>query len=283
MRIPPLPPGNELALPGRGTIFYRDLPGPHGAPTVVLLHGWTATADLNWFTCYEPLSRHFRVIAPDLRGHGRGIRNRKAFRMEDCADDAAELCASLGIERFIPVGYSMGGIVAQLLWQRHRAAVTGLVLSATSAGFSSSREERLSFLGLAGLGTLARAAPPRTRSWLTEQFYLRSRRDRWVPWALQEAGLHDWRLVLQAGGAIGQFSSRDWLKDIDVPTSVIITMRDHIVPVRRQMRLFEGIPNAEAYRVDGDHDACVAQADRYVPTLVRALQSIGTRSGALTV
>jgi pimeloyl-ACP methyl ester carboxylesterase len=37
----------------------------------VLLHGWTASADLNWFRCYEPLGEQYRVLALDHRGHGK--------------------------------------------------------------------------------------------------------------------------------------------------------------------------------------------------------------------
>jgi pimeloyl-ACP methyl ester carboxylesterase len=77
-----------MELPGRGTTFVRSLPGPPGAPTLVLLHGWTASADLNWFRCYEPLGEQYRVLALDHRGHGKGIRSKKTFRLEDCADDA---------------------------------------------------------------------------------------------------------------------------------------------------------------------------------------------------
>ena len=99
--------------------------------SVLLLHGWTANADLNFFTCYRPLGEHFRVVAIDHRGHGRGIRTRKAFRLEDCADDAAALCDLLGIDSVIPIGYSMGGTIAQLMWRRHPQLVRGLVLGAT--------------------------------------------------------------------------------------------------------------------------------------------------------
>jgi hypothetical protein len=55
-------------------------------------------------------------------------------------------------------------------------------------------------------------------------------------------------------------------------------MRDRVVPVRRQVRLFESIPKAEAFRVDGDHDSVVANADRFVPTLLRAVASVVSRS-----
>ena len=70
-----LPAGRFVRLPGRGRTFVRELAGPPGAPVLVLLHGWTATSDLNWRGSYAPLGRHFRVIAMDHRGHGRGIRS----------------------------------------------------------------------------------------------------------------------------------------------------------------------------------------------------------------
>lgn len=277
-RPPNLPPGAAMQLPGRGTTFVRTLDGPVGAPTVVLLHGWTATADLNWFTCYWPLAEHYRVVALDHRGHGRGIRSRKTFRLADCADDAVAVCDVLGIDKFIPVGYSMGGPIAQLIWKRHRQRTAGLVMCATSAYFSTSREEKLSFLGLSGLAAVARLTPLQTRQWLTEQFYLQRKADQWEPWAVEEASTHDWRTVLEAGRAIGHFSSREWISDIDVPTSTLITMRDRVVPVRRQVRLFEAIADAEAFRVDGDHDAVVANAKQFVPTLLRACRSVVERS-----
>lgn len=274
VRHPALPHGEPIELPGRGTTFMRSLPGPAGASTLVLLHGWTASADLNWFTCFRPLAKHFRVVALDHRGHGRGIRSRKAFRLDDCADDAVALCDVLGIERFIPVGYSMGGPVAQLVWRRHRQRVQGLVLCATAPFFRTSRQENMGFLGLSGLAALARLTPVQAREWLTHQFYLQHKHEKWEPWAVQEAARHDWRMVLEAGRAIGSYDARPWMDEIDVPTSVLITMGDNVVPLHRQVQLFEGIHQAEAFRVDGDHDAVIAQPDRFVPTLLRACHSV---------
>lgn len=274
VRHPALPHGESIDLPGRGTTFMRSLPGPAGAPTLVLLHGWTASADLNWFTCFKPLAKHYRVVALDHRGHGRGIRSRKAFRLEDCADDAVALCDVLGIDRFIPVGYSMGGPVAELVWKRHHQRVQGLVLCATAPFFRTSRQEHMSFLGLSGLAALARLTPVQAREWLTQQFYLQHKHEKWEPWAVQEASRHDWRMVLEAGRAIGSYDARPWMDEIDVPTSVLITMGDNVVPLHRQVQLFEGIHQAEAFRVDGDHDAVIAQPDRFVPTLLRACHSV---------
>ena len=114
-----LPPGRLIDIPGRGQTFIREVQGPDNAPTLILLHGWTATADLNWFTCFEELGKHFNVVALDHRGHGQGIRSRNSFRLEDCADDVVALADTLGINTFIPVGYSMGGTIAQHIWKQH--------------------------------------------------------------------------------------------------------------------------------------------------------------------
>ena len=85
---------------------------PPGAGTLMLIHGVTFTAELNWGKVCAPLAAHFRVIAADLRGHGDGIRAGSRFRLEDCADDVAALAGALGTGRFVAVGYSMGGMIA---------------------------------------------------------------------------------------------------------------------------------------------------------------------------
>ncbi len=282
MRTPALPPGREVVVPRRGTFYVRELSGPPGAPTVMLLHGWTATADLNYFTCYHELAKHFRVIAFDLRGHGRGLRTRLPFRLSDCADDAAALATELGVDRFIPVGYSMGGPVAQLVWRRHPERVQGLVLCATAAYFAGRRNERVSFLGLTGLAGLARLTPPQAKSWLTQQLYLQRRTDQWEPWASEELARHDWRMVLEAGGSLGRFSSSGWIGEIDVPTAVVVTTADRVVPPRRQLRLAEGIPGARIVRVNADHTAVVSEPRKFVPALMAACLQVATRSSNIT-
>ena len=252
--------------------------GPAGAPTVVLLHGWTATADINWFSCYGALAEHYQVIAFDHRGHGRGIRSRRPFRLEDCADDVVAVADALGVDTFIPVGYSMGGPIAQLTWQRHRSRVDGLVLCATTPYFAGKRPERLSFMGLTGLATLARFTPAQARDWITDQVYLQRKSEAWGDWAAEQVAAHDWKAILEAGRAIGEFSSSDWVGDIDVPTSVVVTMQDPVVPLRRQAKLWRWIPDAEAFRVEGGHDAVVANARQFVPQLQRAIRSVVARS-----
>jgi 3-oxoadipate enol-lactonase len=112
------------------------MPGPPGQPALLLLHGWMATAALNWYGSLEFLGRSFSVVAPNLRGHGRQGRPAPPFSVEACADDVAVLINELSLGRAIVVGYSMGGAIAQMLARRHREAVHGLVLCATAASFA---------------------------------------------------------------------------------------------------------------------------------------------------
>jgi 3-oxoadipate enol-lactonase len=266
-----------VELPGRGTTFIRELPGPPDAPALVLLHGWTATGDLNWFTSFGPLGRRFRVISLDHRGHGRGIRTSRQFRLEDCADDVAALTSVLGLTGIVPVGYSMGGPIAQLVWRRHPALVEGLVLCATSRSFSSTRQERMIFAGLTGLATAARVTPGPARRWLEGQYLARRTRE-YEDWAAEQFASHDWRLVLGAGAALGRFSSRDWIGTVDAPTAVVVTTRDSVVPPSRQRRIAASIPGAKVFEVDADHDACVARPHQFVTQLVAACTWVTERA-----
>lgn len=270
---PPLPPGRQVELPGRGTTFVRELPGPPGAPTVVLLHGWTATADLNWFTAYEALGDRYRVLAVDHRGHGRGIRSSRRFRLADCADDVAALCDHLGIRHIVPVGYSMGGPVAMLTWYRHRDLVDGLVLCATAPYFRGARgPENTLFAMLPLLANSARLTPRVVRTRVASRILSGRTDDTDVGlWARAEMARSDPAAVVGAGVSLGRFDARPWLHEIDVPTSVVRTLADNAVPPRRQTMLAEGIPAARLVDVAADHAACVTAWDRFVPALIQGL------------
>jgi 3-oxoadipate enol-lactonase len=273
-----LPPGREVELPGRGTTFVRELPGPTGAPTVVLLHGWTVSADLNWFACYEELGRRYRVVAIDHRGHGRGMRTRRRFRLADCADDVAALCQVLGIEHAVLVGYSMGGPIALLTWHRHRELVDGLVLCATAPYFRAPGAEAAAFSVLPVLADAARFTPgPVRRAIAVRLLGRRLDADAFGRWAREEIARGDAAAIAGAGASLGRFDARPWLGDIDVPVAVVRTTRDRVVSPSRQGELATGIPAARVIDVAADHAACVTSASRFVPALLGALAHVRAR------
>jgi pimeloyl-ACP methyl ester carboxylesterase len=278
--IPWLPPGRAIELPGRGRTFVRELgERAPGVPSLVLLHGWMATADLNWFPSYAPLAdAGHHVIAIDHRGHGRGLRSPERFSLAGCADDAAAVAGVLGIDGVVPVGYSMGGLVAQVMWRRHRDLVRGLVLCATSRNFRGSAGDHIYFGGLSGLALAARRAPGPLR----EQAFARLLANRLdsldlTPWGAAEIARHDFRSLMEAGASIGKFSSHRWIGEVDVPTAVVVTTADTKVPPPRQVKLAQAIPGCVTFEVDGDHHVCSRQPDRFVPALLAACESVRSR------
>jgi 3-oxoadipate enol-lactonase len=273
---PDLPPGRTVTLPGRGEVFVRELTGPPDAPTLLLIHGWTVTADLNWFGVLEALGEHFRVVSFDNRGHGRGIRSSRRFRLTDCADDAAAVADALGIDRFIPVGYSMGGAIASLVWKRHHDRVDGLVLCSTAAQFAETRLLRFELSLFAPIAIAARLLPRNIAEHLYGQIVAWQTKgyDRWV---VDEVRTGDVRLVTEAGVELGFYDSSRWLRGLDVPAEVIITTDDTIVPPRQQERLGSILPAARVWHIGGDHDAIVREPDKYAALLVEACLDVVSR------
>lgn len=277
---PGLPAGRPVDLAGRGTTWVHEQDGPPDAPTLVLLHGWTATGALNWSKCIAALGRDHRVVVIDHRGHGRGIRSPDRFQLEDCADDAVALADELGIDRFIPVGYSMGGAVAQLIWHRHPDRVDGLVLCATSGEFADRRRERIMFGALDGLAAAARVTPPAVRAAVADRLFGRrySNDTAFGRWARSEVSRNDPQAVIEAGHALGRFRSHGWIGGVDVPAAVVLTEQDSVVRPDRQRRLAAAVPGATVHLVTGDHDVCAAAPDRFVPALVDACRRVTERT-----
>lgn len=277
-----LPTGQVVELPGRGSTFVVDVAGPPGAPTLVLLHALGCTAYLSWFPSVQALSQHYRVVMFDQRWHGRGIRSER-FRLTDCADDVIAVADLLGVETFTPVGYSMGSIVAQLVWARHPARVDGLVLCAGTRSFRYSRRERVSLdllnRAMTPLGRQCRVRAERLAATLPLAPLALTADEMRVPqWAMREFRSTSFWAMLAAVGEIGAFDSTSWAGDIDVPTSVVVVAGDRLIPTHRQRELANAIPGAIRYEVPGSHAALVLGAAVFVPVLVEACRSVSARS-----
>jgi len=266
-----------VELPGRGVTQVRECPGPPGAETLVLIHGVACTAELNWGKVLAPLAREFRVVAADLRGHGDGISAGSRFRLEDCADDVAALAEALGIRRFTAVGYSMGGMVAQLLYRRHASLLSGLVLCCTAGNVRGSPTEMLAALALPTAATALRWNPMlRQVSAEVLGTALLGHVDdpATARWARAQLSRTTLVTAVSAIQAVCEFTSDRWISQVDVPTAVVVTARDRIVPARRQLRLARAIPGASVHEVDADHGMCVNAPQLFAPALIEACSSV---------
>src|SRR4051812_241339 len=108
------------------TIHY-EVTGPAGAPTVVLLHGSTLDRH-SWDRQVEVLRSDYRVVVPDLRGHGESTLEGR-FGFDAAVEDVLALLDEVGGERVALVGLSLGGNIAQEVVYRRPDAVEALVVA----------------------------------------------------------------------------------------------------------------------------------------------------------
>lgn len=279
-----LPPGATIDVPGVGPTFVRRATGPPGAPTLVLLHGWTSTADINWFTAYAALAAEYSLVAPDLRGHGRGPRDGRIVGIGDLVHDVAALIDHLELGPVIVVGYSMGSAVAQLLARDRPDLVAGLVLCAGARRLACTPVERLRLVALrvaaAVASILPDAVPTTIAIAVMRAMYGNDPFQRWI---LSVSRRHRWSDVLALGSALDRFDSRSWVASLRTPAAVVVTARDDYVAPDRQFDLATAL-GAPTFVADGDHAVCLGDAERFVPPLLDACRAvtdeIGTRTAA---
>ncbi|HTM83937.1 MAG TPA: alpha/beta hydrolase, partial [Mycobacterium sp.] len=279
------PTGRLIELPGRGSTYVVDTGPTGGGPTFILLHSVACTGMLTWYPSLEMLRQFGRVVVFDQRGHGAGITSSR-FLLEDCADDTAAVADALGIHTFIPVGFSMGSLVAQLAWRRHRDRVDGLVLCAAAATFAEAAPMRLGtslFAAMLDAFTPRPAAPSSSPSPLPPLPSVASTvadptgtaND--VRWALTEFRATDVGAMLRTLAEIVRFDSRSWVAQIDVPTAVVVPTRDRVISPRHQHWLASQIPAATVVTVDGGHACCTLQQEAFVAGLSTAVDGVLTR------
>ncbi len=279
-----IPAGEMLTLPGRGETFVTDTPGPHmDAPAILLLHAVGTTGRLSWYPAIGPLSKRFRVVTMDQRWHGRGIKSEE-FSLIDCADDAAAVIEVLGLRDPIVGGYSMGSMIAQRVWRQHPWLIEGLVLAATTDRFRNSPWEHgfHSTLGAAmqGLRGVSRSRTLTHAARRTIEALDLSSNDI-HEWALNEMRSTSPWAVGQAVAALGRHHTRPWLSQIDVPTAVVVTQHDKVIPPARQYALARRIPGATVHDIPAGHACCVLESEIFVPAFVEAAITVAARKGEL--
>lgn len=249
--------------------------GPPGAPTVVLLHGLGATTALNFPGAFESLSRRFRVLGLDHRGHGQGLRARQPFTLEQAGADVLTIADLVGADQLVLVGYSMGGPVALHTARAAPDRVVGLVACATAARFEMGdpSESRIGPL-MGGL----RSMPLRAR----RQFVRLA-----LPYLAERSGLspehadvlrgHDPAALWEAVQSLARFDARPWAGELGVPAVSIIPDADGVVPVARQRELAE-LLGAMTVRVAGDHRVAATRPDVFLPALLHACTQLWRRA-----
>lgn len=277
---PMLPAGRVLDVPGFGAMFVRQAGIRDGSLPVVLLHGWTWNADLNFAGVYGPLAEHHHVIAPDVLGHGRSARPEGNWKIEDASDGVIALLDHLGIERVVLAGFSMGGVIAVHLANRHPDRVAGIVVQASAACYTTTLRNRILWRLLATLWPLARRWPLET---LTARGYVDSLRrsdslpGRW-DWAQAELRRMTMADVLSVADEVRRRDLRpDVTSPLPCPAEYTILTRDRLCqpPLQRELARLIGAVESD---LPGDHDLPMVDPERYAEGTVAAIRRVAARA-----
>ncbi len=115
-----------------GTLIYYETQGTGpGKPDLLLLPGLLGAVSRQWRPFRDPLAETYRLIVPDLRGHGRSENQDAVIRPERMMQDLAGLLDHLQIERVHISGYSLGGYLGLMLYLHQPRQVASLLMHAT--------------------------------------------------------------------------------------------------------------------------------------------------------
>lgn len=259
-----------LAIPGRSVFvrrheFFVREAGDPSSPPLVLIHGWNFDAEMAFHKVIPILAERYRVIAPDLRNHGKSDRIRGRFEIADVADEVFDIMRAVGIDTPVPVvGYSMGGMVAQELALRYPEAVQAVVFGATAARPMHMLRPMSWFMF-----RLTRVIARISRAEAVWASFLVMRRHGLIgpeheAWMWDSLLARDANLYHEAAYAMWRFDSRARLGQLTVPAMVVIPENDAVVHVRTQEELASLVPDAKVVRLPGlGHEAVLAAPDLF--------------------
>ena len=283
---PSLPPSKTMIVHGHdGTRLHTEVFGPNNGYPIVLAHGITCSLQV-WHEQISDLSRDFRVIAYDHRGHGRsGVPNASAYSLDHLAGDLdAVLAATLRPgERAVIAGHSMGGIAISAWADRHRDRVTeradAVALINTTTG---DLLDKIKLLRVPGMLKPARIAAARTM--------IRSLGGAPLVYGTQPGSMRFLQMMAvgpEADPAITRFlhdlfaatpaaGRGGWAKvlvdemgpkehidisALSVPTLVIGSTQDRLLPMCQARTIAESAPNlVELVEMPGGHCAILEHA-----------------------
>ena len=258
----------------RGVELHYDVHG-EGEP-VLLVHGFPLSRRM-WDGVVEGLRGRWRLIVPDLRGHGESEASDEAS-MRLYADDLAALLDEIGETRpVVVVGLSMGGYVALEFFRRHRNRVRALVLADTKATRDTpeaarKREETAEEVLAGGSAVVAEG--------MVERLFAPSA----AP-ALRD----DWKRIMAATPPAGAAAalramaarpdSRALLRRIAVPVLAIVGAEDVITPASDARAIAEAAPDARLRVIPGaGHMSPVERPAEFVAALGEFLESLASSS-----
>jgi 3-oxoadipate enol-lactonase len=240
--------------------MYLRTDGPQDAPVLLMLHS-LGTDHGVWDPQAAVLSRDFRVIRPDLRGHGLTAVTRGPYSIEGLAADVLCAMKRLGITQAHVAGLSIGGMVAQALAATAPGFVSSLVLCDTAMAIPPpdlwrGRAGTVRTSGMAAIvdAVLARWVTPAAAD-VPETRRLRTMLMNTVPEG-----------YAAAAEAIAAADLSPTIRSLRVPALIVVGDQDAATPISAAKRLADAIAGSEF---------CMIKGASHIPTFERSIEVTG--------
>ena len=295
-------PELDALLPAPGDVVHHELPTADGGllhvvergggRPLVLLHGVT----LQWWVWgaqFNTLADRYRVVAWDMRGHGRSAAGSDGVSLEAVADDLATLLVDLDLREALVVGHSMGGMALGRFCSRHpdlmHERCAGLMFLATSAAPVALPAIVGGGAGLVNLAqrfaTAGMRAPrlrygwpdtPATALFLRAAFGRRAS-GRAVDEVRRMIAELSPETAVEAGAAIAAHDVRADLHHVEVPSLVVVGDADLLTPPAHARGVVEAVPGAQLRVLSGVGHQVMQEDPEALGRLVDELAGLADR------
>jgi 3-oxoadipate enol-lactonase len=247
-----------------GCTIHVEVEGPENAPVLMLSN--SLGTDLHmWDEQVAPLTRQFRLVRYDRRGHGKSSVPKGPYSMERLGRDVVGVLDGLGIAKINWCGLSMGGMVGMWLGAHAASRIDKLILSNTSSYFPDRAvwDGRIKLVREKGLAGIVDANMER---WFTSGF-----RDR-APAAMEK--MRKMFLATNVEGYVGcgeairDMDHRPLLPRISVPTLVIAGRHDPATTLEAGEYIQQHVPGAEIAVLEAAHISNLEQPQAYADTVL---------------
>ncbi|MGV2904479.1 3-oxoadipate enol-lactonase [Achromobacter sp. AGC25] len=244
-------------------LFYV-IDGPADAPVLVLSNSLGTCSDM-WARQIPELTKHFRVLRYDTRGHGKSSIPDGEYTFAQLAGDVAELLAHLNIKQAHFCGLSMGGPTGIALALAHPQLVTRLILCNTAARIGSAEGWSTRIAAVADQ-TLEKMAPTLVERWLTDDY-------RAGEPGLTQVLIDMLRRTPDAGysancAALRDADYRAQVSAITAPTLVISSTHDLAATPAQGKELAAAIPGARYVELNTSHISNWEQPEAFTHAVV---------------
>ena len=258
-----------MFLTVNGLGLHVQQSGPPHAETVLLLHSLGTQAAI-WESTAEALSSRYRILRPDLRGHGLSDVTPGPYSVEGLADDMLALLDALSVAEVHVAGISLGGMVAQSLASRVPQRVRSLTLVDTALSIPPALfwHDRAALVRKDGMEPLVETVVAR---WVTAA-------------SLQSSGAQVLRAMLRqthpegyaaAAEAVAAADLRHSVSGLRMPTLVLFGDDDVAPPLSSAEALRDAIPGARLEVIpDAAHIPTMEQPDHVIDAMSRFLESV---------